>query len=842
LTVPGVPRSVSSVPVNKATLPLAGLVAAAVLAPCTRADVEAHLLVTQINGGCATVDGDGVFGGDPERYPSAAIFDAASSSVFNACANGCAGDLNPATLDGRRLQSCSYSTGCGVFNFADLHVEKIIPNNSGAYFYFGLWDDDTDPDDSLGDHWLSSATPISTTVNNNNSSPYYADNPIGTVCADVEFIGAANNYGVSYQIWFEDTTGPAAPSNVVHLDDGLSTFWDNDTRLDLQWTSGTDPNSGIAGHTGTLWSDATSSYVFLNQAAPPTSMSICPSGCTATFTPTHGNTYQFQVRATNGSYPTLSNQSAAWSSWIQFGVDLANPTSAIGSPAAGAWYATDLTVQATDTDSGSGVATCERQVLSNSSVTSAWAARACNDAFSVTVGPAGNCRHLGANSCRVDVRSTDQSRRTSSIVVRTFGIDWDGDAIASIEGLTAPGGDPILVGAWTADNTPAVEVTPGTQLSPLAGYSWTLGFPPDCVVDQGPANPLSIQLATQPEGTASFQVRTIDGANNCGPVATFTFSIDTIAETITGIAATGAGGTPVLFSGVWHRESAVEMSWTASASTAPLSFSTSTGLATPDCVADGVDPSLTLSPLPEGTTTFRVRPIDAAGNCGAAATFDLAVDTQAETTTGLAAFTESGGASIAAATWTSDNDPFITWDAATSTSPIVGYSIALDTDPDCIAEVVNPSYQFPDGIPNGTHTLNVLAIDQAGNCGFVASFELWVDAPIGAGPGRITGQLTLSRSPVPGHLDLAWGPTCGVASDYTVHEGVLGSWYSHVPVACSTSGALSITIAPGAGDRYYLVVPSTLTLEGSYGANSTGAERPASTGACLPQAEPVPCP
>ncbi len=821
---------------------LAGLVAAAGTGPA-RGQVEAHFQATAINSGCATVDGDGIFGGDPERYPSLAIFDSTATSVFNACANGCTDDGNPATLDGRRIHSCSYSTGCGFWDFADFHLEKIVPNNSGAYFYFGLWDDDPlDPDDSLGDHWFFASSPSSGAVSNNNNSPYYADHPIGTVCGDVEGIGGTNNFTLYYSAWFEDQTAPNAPSSVQHMDDGIATFWDNDTTLQFQWAAGSDPHSGIAGYQFSLWSDTTGGYLFINQPATPSSMTVCPSGCTAAYTPLHANTYQFLVRALNGSFPVLNNQSVGYSPWLQFGVDLVNPTSSITSPPTGGWYAANMTVQAADTDSGSGLATCERRVISSGVETVAWSARSCNAAFAVSVGAAGNCRHNGASTCRVSVRSTDQARRVSTIVDAFYNVDLIADSIQSIEGFTFPGGTPIPPSTWVADDDPAVRVTPGTAISPLAGYSWAMGAPPDCVADAPANNPLSLQLAAQPDGLVTFNVRAIDQAGNCGPTAAFTFQIDTATEAITSLVAHGPGGTPQLFSGVWHHESAVEMSWTAPTSTSPLRYSTSTS-GTPDCVPDVVNPALTLSPLPEGATTFRVRAIDEAGNCGAVAAFDLLVDTDADTISGLAVFTESGGATIAPATWTADNDPFVSWDPAFSTSPIAGYNVALDQIPDCAPATVGTSYQFPaDGVANGAHTLNVIAIDQAGNCGFPASFDLRVDTPVGAGPGRITGQLRLTRSAVPGDLDLFWGPTCGVAIDYTVHEGVLGSWYSHVPIACSSSGALSITLTPGAGNRYYLVVPATLSLEGSYGTNSAGTERPASSGACRPQAPPEPCP
>ena len=67
-----------------------------------------------------------------------------------------------------------------------------------------------------------------------------------------------------------------------------------------------------------------------------------------------------------------------------------------------------------------------------------------------------------------------------------------------------------------------------------------------------------------------------------------------------------------------------------------------------------------------------------------------------------------------------------------------------------------------------------------------------------------------------------------------MYEGTLGTWYNHAAVTCSTSGT-SATIAPGAGNRYYLVVPHASSVEGSYGKGVANAERPVGASACQPQ-------
>ena len=86
---------------------------------------------------------------------------------------------------------------------------------------------------------------------------------------------------------------------------------------------------------------------------------------------------------------------------------------------------------------------------------------------------------------------------------------------------------------------------------------------------------------------------------------------------------------------------------------------------------------------------------------------------------------------------------------------------------------------------------------------------------------------------------LSWNPSChpGV-TDYGVYEGALGSFGSHDPLVCSTGGTSGATVTTSAGDRYFLVVPQSASLEGGY-----GATRAPSGSACKPAGGSAPaCP
>ena len=88
-----------------------------------------------------------------------------------------------------------------------------------------------------------------------------------------------------------------------------------------------------------------------------------------------------------------------------------------------------------------------------------------------------------------------------------------------------------------------------------------------------------------------------------------------------------------------------------------------------------------------------------------------------------------------------------------------------------------------------------------------------------------------------GDITLSWSESCQSGDiDYAVYEGTIGGDFtSHTRLVCTTGGAMSVTITPGPGNHYYLVVPHNGTNEGSYGFNNLGHSRPVGVETCLPQ-------
>ena len=102
------------------------------------------------------------------------------------------------------------------------------------------------------------------------------------------------------------------------------------------------------------------------------------------------------------------------------------------------------------------------------------------------------------------------------------------------------------------------------------------------------------------------------------------------------------------------------------------------------------------------------------------------------------------------------------------------------------------------------------------------------------GKGVPGSPLMANREPG-GGVKLTWDPSCSSDDhDYEVYQGTLGDFTSHAPATCSTGGSTTATF-PVLGNAYFLVVPSSGDREGSYGHDSSGNPRPASTTACLSQ-------
>ena len=114
--------------------------------------------------------------------------------------------------------------------------------------------------------------------------------------------------------------------------------------------------------------------------------------------------------------------------------------------------------------------------------------------------------------------------------------------------------------------------------------------------------------------------------------------------------------------------------------------------------------------------------------------------------------------------------------------------------------------------------------------------------PNPAEPG-VVSTLLMTKAATPGDLALSWTASCNAATQqYAVDEGAIGTWYSHGMRQCTASGALTATLTPFGGDRYYLIGAVSGDFTGSLGVSSAGAERAEASPSCTDDRALAPCP
>ena len=114
-----------------------------------------------------------------------------------------------------------------------------------------------------------------------------------------------------------------------------------------------------------------------------------------------------------------------------------------------------------------------------------------------------------------------------------------------------------------------------------------------------------------------------------------------------------------------------------------------------------------------------------------------------------------------------------------------------------------------------------------------------------ANPGLVPATIKVNKATSPPtDVIISWSPSCADgAQDYAIYQGTIGSWYSHKRLDCNDAGAdRQEQVTPASGGAYYLVVPMNYRGEGSYGARSSGAQRPVGTTVCASPQMVTSCP
>jgi hypothetical protein len=110
-----------------------------------------------------------------------------------------------------------------------------------------------------------------------------------------------------------------------------------------------------------------------------------------------------------------------------------------------------------------------------------------------------------------------------------------------------------------------------------------------------------------------------------------------------------------------------------------------------------------------------------------------------------------------------------------------------------------------------------------------------VTPPSGITPGEASdstlGAMTASHNKGTGQIDVTYATPCGT-SDHRIYWGDLAdvSTYNWSGSACSLGTSGSASFDPGPGSVFFVIVASDASYEGSYGTDSTPAERPQAVG------------
>jgi hypothetical protein len=284
------------------------------------------------------------------------------------------------------------------------------------------------------------------------------------------------------------------------------------------------------------------------------------------------------------------------------------------------------------------------------------------------------------------------------------GLATNGQYTLSVRGVDPSGNKDAtpVTRTWTVDTVnPVPSLTDGPaegSATKQTSASFTVGANEGsltCTLDGSSAacSAGSHNLSGLSDAAHTFTLTATDAAGNTGSVSRH-WTVDTVAPTVT-----VTGGPPAHS----HETSA--------------SFAVSTSAGSLSCSLDGkASPcsagTQTYTSLLDGPHTFTTTATDAAGNVGSAPTWSWTVDTQAPDTTLLTG--------PAAGSTTSSRSATFTFSSSDATA---GFQCRLDLG----AFTACSSPYALSNLPNGDHTLQIRAVDPAGNADATPVSRSWSD-------------------------------------------------------------------------------------------------------------------
>lgn len=291
--------------------------------------------------------------------------------------------------------------------------------------------------------------------------------------------------------------------------------------------------------------------------------------------------------------------------------------------------------------------------------------------------------------------------------------------LASVD--APPPGRPFALGpeGWTSDTTPRIHLgAPDDEGSGLAGYEYRFAHVGGGYSDVGLVT--HFDLPTLATGTWTAQVRAYDGVGQRS----------TIREVVANVDAT-APLTPVLTAApaAWSSTGSAAFSWTggdANSGIARYEYRIRAGL---EWQSNGALTTLDARNLPEGQHLLQLRAIDNAG----------VISATTERAFGIDATPPSAPTFVTAPdTWTNDAVVTLRWNAATDALSGVARYDHRFAGQDTWTSAGNALQVELDPLEEGDHTVEVRAVDNAGNPSSIVQTTFHVDLT----PPDLTTNLT----------------------------------------------------------------------------------------------------
>ena len=303
----------------------------------------------------------------------------------------------------------------------------------------------------------------------------------------------------------------------------------------------------------------------------------------------------------------------------------------------------------------------------------------------------------------VTATATDSAGNVGTPVTRTVAKDATLPVITGLA-ATSPNGlsnATTVTGTRSETSTVALTATDGTHTVTGSVASGTAGFS------------ASLNVATLTSGAITVTARATDTVGNVGAPVSTTATYDSIAPTVTGLAATVVNSsTPsTTVTGTRSETSTVALSASDGTTTVTGAVPSGTG---------AFSATLNLSTLTDGPVTVTAVPTDAAGNVGSSASGSTRKDTTAPTVTSLAATATNVASPSTTVTGTRSEASTVLVSATDGTKTVTG---AVASGTGAFTATLNLST-----LTDGAITVSAKATDTAGNAGSLVSTPTTKDA------------------------------------------------------------------------------------------------------------------